>query len=171
MDGACDEGPGHEEVRFWWAARHLEKKKLVTLVSSRSDGSGYLNKVELQNGCLALGHANLFIPSTLGGSVINPDTGTVDMERVAKNLELATAVYIDRVNKCPCGETVIHLIRGADSSSLKRVFDDFLKGTKKKKETLALDEPELYAYFKKVAKVKQRHEVVGLPAQYLYLLV
>ena len=170
VDGACDEGPGHEEVRFWWAARHFEKKKLVTLVSSRSSGASYLNKVELLNGCLALGHANLFIPSTLGGSVINPDTGTVDMERVAKNLELATNVYIDRVNKCPRGETVIHLFKGADTSSLKKTREClmiFLKGTKKKKEKLALDEPELYTYFKMVAEVKQRHEIAGLPTHLL----
>ena len=58
------------------------------------------------------------------------------MERVAKNLELATSVYIDRVNKCTCGDTVIHLFRGADSSSMKKTREClmiFLKGTKKKK--------------------------------------
>lgn len=64
VDGAGDEGPSHEEVRFWWAARHLAKQKLATLVSGRSSGSSYLNKVELQNGCLALAHANLFIHSS-----------------------------------------------------------------------------------------------------------
>lgn len=114
VDGASDEGPSHDEVKFWWAARHLEHGRLVTLVSSRSSGCSYLNRVELQNGCLALGHANLFIPSTLGGSAFNPDTGEVDMNRVKNNLDLATSVYIDRVKNCPCGETVIHLYRGAD---------------------------------------------------------
>ena len=67
----------------------------MTLVSSRSSGSSYLNRVELQNGCLALAHTNLFIPSTLGGSVVNADSGAVDM---ASNLESATSVYIDRIN-------------------------------------------------------------------------
>ena len=100
--------PGHDEVRFWWAARHLSHGKLATLVSSRSSGSSYLNKVELQNGCLALGHNNLFIPSTVAGSAFSPETGAVDIDRVRKKLELATSVYIDRVNNCPCGETVIH---------------------------------------------------------------
>ena len=71
VDGASDEEPGHDEVRFWWAARHLSHGKLVTLVSSRSSGSSYLNRVELQNGCLALGHNNLFIPSTLAGSAFS----------------------------------------------------------------------------------------------------
>ena len=40
-----------------------------------NSGGFYLNRVELQNGCLALGHANLFIPSTLGGSCVDSATG------------------------------------------------------------------------------------------------
>ena len=39
VDGATDEGPAHEEVRFWWTARHLRRGNLVTLVSSRCSGS------------------------------------------------------------------------------------------------------------------------------------
>ena len=54
-------------MKFWWAARHLKRGKLVTLVSTRSSGS---SRVELQNGCLALAHTNLFIPSTLSGSAL-----------------------------------------------------------------------------------------------------
>lgn len=66
VDGAADEGPMHEEVQFVWAARHLSRPTLATLVTARNSGSSYLNRVELQNGCLALAHANVFIPSTLG---------------------------------------------------------------------------------------------------------
>ena len=62
VDGAADEGPSHEEVQFWWSARHLSRGRVVTLVTTRSSGSSYLNRVELQNGCLSLGHANTFIP-------------------------------------------------------------------------------------------------------------
>lgn len=51
VDGATDEGPSHDEVRFWWTVRHFKYKKVVTLISSRSSGSSYLNRVELQNGC------------------------------------------------------------------------------------------------------------------------
>ena len=98
VDGAGDEGPSHEEVKFWWAARHLEQGNVVTLLTSRASGSSYLNRVELQNGCLALGHTNLFIPSTLGGSVYNEETGQIDMNKVRKNLDMATSVYIERVN-------------------------------------------------------------------------
>lgn len=116
----------------------------------------------------------LFIPSTLAGSVISPDTGTVDMEKVRQNLELATSVYIDRVNNCPCGEAIIHLYRGADSSSLQKNREHlmvYLKGNKKKREELARKEPELYTYFETVSEVKRRHEVTGFPPHYLYLLV
>ena len=174
VDGATDEGPSHEEVKYWWAVRHLECKRLVTLVSSRSSGSSYLNRVELQNGCLALGHTNLFIPSTLGGSPYNPDTGLIDLDRVEKNLDMAASVYIERVNRCPCGETVIHLFKGDDSSSLqlqRKHLLVYLKGSKKKKNDLKTREPDLYSYFELVSEVQQRHEVCGLPSQYLYLLV
>ena len=147
---------------------------MVTLLSSRSSGSSYLNKVELQNGYLGLGHANLFIPSTLNGSAYNSETGSLDMEKVKTNLELATDVYIECVNCCPYGQTVIHLYRGADSSDLQERRKDlniFLKGSRKKKEQLRKQKPELYEYFRKVWDVRQRHEVPGLPSQYLYLLV
>ena len=85
VDGATDEGPGHEEVQYWWTLRHIEKKKLATLVTTRSSGSSYLNRVELQNGCLSRSHSNLFIPSTLGGSCIDPLTGGVNKELLHKN--------------------------------------------------------------------------------------
>ena len=64
VDEAGDEGPSHLEVQFWWTRQHVEEKKAVTLVSSCNSGASYLNHVELQNGCLALVHTNLFIPST-----------------------------------------------------------------------------------------------------------
>ena len=91
VDGASDEGPSHEEVRFWWTARHLEQRNHVTILTSRASGSSYLTRVELQNGCLALGHSNLFLPSTLGG---NEKSGQMDMDKVRKNLDLAASVYI-----------------------------------------------------------------------------
>ena len=68
VDGAGDERPGHVEVQYWWTLHHIETYTEATLVTLRSSGSSYLNRVELQNGCLSLVHANLFIPSTLNGS-------------------------------------------------------------------------------------------------------
>lgn len=45
VDGATDEGPSHDEVRFWWMVRHMKHKKVVTMISSRSSGCSYLNRV------------------------------------------------------------------------------------------------------------------------------
>ena len=70
VDGATDEGPSHELVQYWWTEWYLHIEKVATLVTSRSSGSSYLNRVELQNGCLSLGHSNTFIPSTLGGGLM-----------------------------------------------------------------------------------------------------
>ena len=65
VDGASDEGPSPEVVQYWWVERPLLRAKVVTLVTNRSSGSSYLNRVELQNGCLSCAHCNLFISSTL----------------------------------------------------------------------------------------------------------
>ena len=173
VDGATDEGPAHEEVQFWFTARHLEEGKMVSLLSSRSSGSSYLNRVELQNGCLSLGHGNLFIPSTLGGSVIDQATGTVDKDKLRMNMELAMDVYISRVNHSPCGDTQIHLFKGADSTELqeqRQHLQVFLKGSQKKEE-LRREKPTLYSYFDKVWTVKNCHQVPDLPSQYLFLLI
>lgn len=115
MDGASDEGPGHVEVQFWWTMRHHKKPTFITLVTARNSGASYLNRVELQNGCLALTHANLFIPSNLNGSCFDPETGKLDKGRLKCNMDLATEIYIQRVN--PCGDTVINLYPGANSDS------------------------------------------------------
>ena len=81
-------------MQFYWTECHLERKLYATIVTARCSGSSFLNRVELQNGCLALGHANLFIPSTLSGSNIDPQTGKVNMEQYKRNMDLATEVYI-----------------------------------------------------------------------------
>ena len=31
VDGASDEGPGHEEVQYWWTLRHIIKRKVAHL--------------------------------------------------------------------------------------------------------------------------------------------
>ena len=47
VDGASDEGPTHVVVQYWWTERHLLQGNMVTLVTTRSSGSSYLNRVEL----------------------------------------------------------------------------------------------------------------------------
>ena len=49
-----------------------------------------------------IGHANVFIPSTLGGTCVDINTGKTDEQKYENNVELATDVYIDRVNPAPC---------------------------------------------------------------------
>ena len=174
VDGVADESPSHEEVQFFWTVRHLEKGYAATLISARNSGASYLNRVELQNGCLALGHANLFIPSTLSGSNIDPKTGKLDQQSFTKNMQLAIDVYINRVNRCPCGETVIELYRGADSSDKQKLRQSllvFLKGSKADKERLKIEQQELYDYFQEIWDLRSRHLVPKLPMQYLFFLV
>ena len=48
-----------------------------------------MNRVELQNGCLSLGHANTFIPSTLAGSNLDSESGNVNEENLKENSNLA----------------------------------------------------------------------------------
>ena len=54
VDGAGDEGPSHLEVQYYWTKRHIEQGSIATLVTTRSRGSSFLNRVELQNGCLVI---------------------------------------------------------------------------------------------------------------------
>ena len=113
VDGASNEGPSHHETQFYWTERHLKEAKLATLVTTRSSGSSYLSRVELQNGCLSRAHSNLFIPSALNGSCYSEETGKMDENLLHRNLELAAEIYIQRCNECPCGSTIIHLYKGA----------------------------------------------------------
>ena len=174
VDGASDEGPSHDEVQFWWTSRHLSREKVATLVTTRSSGSSYLNRVELQNGCLSLGHASTFIPSTISGSCIDPETGTVDEKKLQQNLDLAIDAYICRVNGAPCGDTTIQLYKGCkDSDKLKcrQNLLIFLKGSRKAKAALKQKEPEQYAFFQSVWDVRTRHMVPNLPSQYIFMLL
>ena len=160
VDGASDEGPSHLEVQFWWSEYHLSEGNYITLLTSRSSGSSYLNRVELQNGCLAQAHSNVFIPSTLGGSCFNSDTGTIDHNQLKENLELATDVYINRYNQCPCGDTVIQLYRGANSykwQELRPLLNVFLKGKQQQVNELEQQNPEAYSFFKSVVCQKSPH--------------
>ena len=139
-----------EEVQFYWTQRHILHGKIATLVTTRSSGSSYLNRIELQNGCLSRGHSGTFIPSTLGGSCIDPDTGNVNDAKLAENMNLAIEAYISRVNQSPCGDTVIQLYRGADSKEDQEVRKKlliFLKGSSARKKDLQKQDSKLYANF------------------------
>ena len=161
VDGAADEGPSHHEVQFFWTARHLEKGYYATVVTSRSAGQSFLNRVELQNGCLSLAHSNLFIPSTLNGSNLGPP-GKLDREK-HNTMQLAMDVYISRVSDCPCGTGTIKLLKGADSTKHQQLRKDllvYLKGTKK---DLKRNREESFKYFEKVWRVRSSHMLLNFP--------
>ena len=174
VDGASDEGPSHDEVQFYWTERHYSRGSVATVVSARSSGSSYLNRVELQNGCMALARANLFIPSTLCGSNTDPNSGKLNQDVFTRNMTTAMDIYISRVDQCPCGETLIHLRKGADSSDKQErrpYLLQYLKGTIREKEVLKQEHKELYEYFEKIWTLRKRHMIEGLPSQYLFHLV
>jgi len=122
------------EVQFWLTMRQFQKPTLITLVTARNSGASYLNWVELQNGCLSLVHSNLFIPSNLSGSSFDSETGKVDKEKLKTNMQLATEIYIQRVNNAPCGDTVIRLYPGADSGSKQELREHVLAYVKGSRE-------------------------------------
>ena len=79
-----------EKMCNFFGQRYLRNGYVATLVTASNSGSSFLNQVELQNGCLALGHSNLFILSTLAGANINGKTGKLHVEKYRENMELAT---------------------------------------------------------------------------------
>ena len=174
VDGASDEGPTHLEVQFLWTEWHLKMSKVCTMVTARYAGGSYLNRVELMNGCLTRAHSNMFIPSTIHGSNFN-ESG-IDDEALEKNLRTATQVYINRCNGAPAGRSTIKLVEGCRDNTAAEIHArkphllTFLKGTKKKKEELQQQQPDLYAHFQKVWDLRERHMQRGLP-HYIFQLL
>lgn len=144
----------------------------MLLVTSRNSGASYRNRVELQNGCLALGHANLFIPSTLNGSCLS-NGGKVNKEVLCENLSSAIDVYISRVDKAPCAGTEIHLFRGADSTNYQRENDlviTYLKGSVAAKERLKKDHPDEFNQIKRIWDLRESHLKKDVPLKYIFCL-
>ncbi|XP_068761299.1 uncharacterized protein [Montipora capricornis] len=171
VDGATDEGPGHLEVQFLWTERHLLKQKVCTVVSSRHSGGSYLNEVELMNGCIAKAHGNLFIPSTLAGS--NFDSNGLNAKKLNENMDIATDVYIDRVDGAPCCGTILKLHTGGKNETMSERRESllvFLKGSANDKKQLKKNRPDLYEYFERVWMVRENHMKKDLPGNYLFML-
>jgi len=91
VDGASDEGPGREEVQFYWTERHLTMTKECTIVTTRHSGRSYLNKVKLL-------------------------IGSIDEEKVKLNQDTATDVYIDRVSGATFNGKKIYFTKGASDA-------------------------------------------------------
>ena len=175
VDGCHDEGPTHKEVQFWWTCYHLDKASRVLILTTRDSGSSSKNRVELQNGCLALAHSNLFIPSTLSGSCLDSQSGKVDEGKLKQNLSDAIDVCINRINKCPCADadTVVHLYKGTESSEIQRLrtmVKTFLKGKPSLNKKLKEEHPKEYQRIEDVWNLRARHLVPGLPDKYVFHL-
>ena len=172
VDGAHDENPTGLETQFLWTERHVVNRKTCT---TRHSGGSYLNRVELQNGCRALAHSHLFIPSTLNGHNFN-EKG-LDCVKLRANLDAATEVYINRVDGAPCGDTPIRLLKGADdeyASYLQKRRPDlltFLSGSKRAKEQLKSSKPTQFQYFSEIWSVRNKHMVKSVADKYVFLLV
>ena len=172
VDSGGDEGPAHVEVQYWWTVRHIEEASELTMVTSRNSGASYRNRVELQNGCQASAHANLFIPSTLNGSCLD-GSGGINKDILEKNLDSAMDVYISRVDGAPCASTSIHLYKGRKSDTFQKendLFKVFLRGTKEAKKELMKTHPDLYTKFERVWGVRDMHLVKSYPLKYIFLL-
>ena len=115
--------------------------KACTIVTTRHSGGSYLNKVELLNGCISVGHSNVFIPSTLNGPCYT-DEGSIDVEKVKLNQDTATDVYIDHVSGSTFNGKEIYFTKGA--SDAQAIYNQsrrdhlllFLKGSNKQKAVL-----------------------------------
>jgi len=166
VDGGHDENPSGLEAQFLWTERHIQKSKKCTIVTTRHSGGSYLNRVELQNGCLALAHSQLFIPSTLNGS--NYNSSGLDPVKLKENLATAMSVYINRVDGAPCGdsENGIRLMKGSDNAHAtylqerRQALLIFLSGSQKAKEELENSNPTQYKYFCEIWDVRNNHMVV-----------
>ena len=134
IDGAGDENPSHLEVQFFWSERHICKRTRITMVTTGCSGDSFINHVELQNGSLCKGHANMFIPATLCGShYVN---GGVDKEKFKDNMSAVINQYITRVDGTPCMKTTINLIKGPETRihvTQHKELLTFLKGGRKGK--------------------------------------
>ena len=78
------------------------------------------------------------------------------------------------MDNSPCGNTVIHLYKGADSTDHQLYRDNlkiFLKGSKQKKERLQRENPSMFEHFRAVWEVRSNHLVQGYPQQYIYYLL
>lgn len=98
----------------------------------------------------------------------------IDNDILCRNLDLAIDTYISFVNRAPCGSTVIHLYKGADSTDHHMYRENlkiFLKGSRAKKEALQQDNPSLFEHFKTIWEVRSNHMVQGYPQQYIYFLL
>ena len=142
------------------------------MVTTRCSEDSYLNRVELQNGCLSKGHSNTFIPSTLCGSPFNNEGG-LDEQKYKANMSAAVDQYIERVDGTACMKTKIHLTRGTEDhvfTARRSQLLTFLKGKKEDQKDLKRKNPTLFQYFTEIWQVRNNHMDESLPINYVFML-
>ena len=151
--------------------------RVCTLVTARHSGGSYLNRVELLNGCIAVGHSGVFIPSTIHGSNIDELSGEIDQEKLHTNLKTVMDVYIERVNGATFAKKQITFLKGATDDTAIQYQEKrsrlitFLKGPQYKKRELKEKYPQEYEYFTKVWSLRSRHMVKEVPNNYVFMLL
>ncbi len=148
--------------------------QVCTIVTLRFSGGSYLNQVELLNGCLAVGHSNVFIPSTILGS--SRGTDGIDNEKLQANLNTASDVYINTMADTKCAGNPIVLVKGARNEVSKIYLErrnhllTFLQGSAKKQSAFKKEFPEEHAYFSKMWTIRNNHMIKNLPENYVFML-
>ena len=67
---------------------------------------------------------------TLGDSVYNEEIGHIDMDKIRNNLDLDASGYIERVDNCSFGETVIKRPDSSEFQCQRQHLMVYLKGSK-----------------------------------------
>ena len=81
-------------------------------------------------------------------------------------MDLATEVYMNRANGCPCGETRIQLYCGANltvDQEKRTHLLQYLKGSLEQKQKLRVLQSDLYAHFERIRDIKLCHSVKNIP--------
>ena len=157
-----------------WTEWHFKMAKVCTVVTLRFSGGSYLSHIELLNGCLTVGHSNVFIPSTILG--LNRNTDGIDNEKLQANLDAASDVYINTMTGTKYASNPIVLVKGARNEVSKRYLEQrdhlptFLQGSAKKQSAFEKEFPDEYAYFSKVWNIHNNHIMKNLPENYVFML-
>ena len=108
-------------VQFMWTKRRIKHCQLSAMLTTKIAGGSYLNKVELQNGRLALGHSNIYTtPTTYGTNFTNRK---LEEAKLHQNIKVSIRVYTSQINGVSCGSKPIHLTRGSNDELSKRQLE------------------------------------------------
>ena len=100
--------------------------------------------------------------------------GKVNEQKLKENLSDAIDVYIRRVNKCSCGDTVIHLYKDTDSlanQDIRKMVKTFFLGTTDDISQLKEQHPNEYKWIESICELQKGCMISGLPSKYVFHLI